>query len=127
MDLQRRLTLYLVGLIIGGIAAYMMYGDRLTNGAWLPEQKVKLRLINTLSKATPSAQAQLEARSIDLQVLREALPTSDIRFSDSRRTDDSLIYEVHVTVKGTPMHLTIGAMRDAKSDRDSTATLMVIR
>lgn len=127
MDLQRRLTLYLVGLIIGGIAAYMMYGDRLTNGAWLPEQKVKLRLINTLTKATPPAQAQLEARAIDLQVLREALPTSDIRFSDSRRTDDSLIYEVDVMLKGAPAHLTIGALRDANSDRDSTATLLSIR
>ena len=127
MDLQRRLTLYLVGLIIGGIAAYMMYGDRLTNGAWLPEQKVKLRLINTLTKATPSAQAQLEARAIDLQVLREALPTCDIRFGDSRRTDDSLIYEVDVTLNGAPAKLTIGALRDANSDRDSTATLLGIR
>lgn len=125
MDLRRRLTLYLFGLIIGGIAAYMMYGQRLTNGAWLPEQKVKLRLINTLVKAAPSAQAELEARAIDLQVLREAMPTAQVRFGDSRRTDDSLIYAVDATVGGKPTRLTIGALRD--SDRDSTATLLGIR
>lgn len=125
MDLRRRLTLYLFGLIIGGIVAYLMYGQRITSGAWLPEAKVKLRLINTLTKTTPSAQAELDARAIDLQVLRGALPNAGVRFTDSRRTSDSLIYAVDVTVHGEPMHLTIGALRD--SDRDSTATLLGIR
>ncbi|MBK8499469.1 MAG: hypothetical protein IPL52_11800 [Flavobacteriales bacterium] len=127
MGLTRRLTLYLFGLIIGGGAAYLMYGERLTGGAWLPEQKVKLRLINTLTKAAPSAQAELDRRSLGLQQLREAIPSSDIRFRDSRRTEDSLIYAVDVTLKGVPAHLTIGALRDTYSDRDSTATLLSIR
>ena len=48
-----------------------------------------------------------------------------LRFTDSRRTSDSLIYAVDVTVHGKPMHLMIGALRD--SDRDSTATLLWIR
>lgn len=125
MDLKRRLTLYLFGLIIGSIAAYMMYGQRLTNGAWLPEAKVKLRLINTLTKVAPTAQAELDARSIDLQALREALPKAEVRFTDSRRTSDSLIYAVDLIVNGKPVQLTIGALRD--SDRDSTATLLGIR
>ncbi len=125
MDLRRRLTLYLFGLIIGGIAAYMMYGQRLTNGAWLPEQKVKLRLINTLVKATPAAQAELDARATDLQAVREALPKAEVRFGDSQRTDDSLIYAVDAIVGGQPTRLIIGALRD--SDRDSTATLLRIR
>ena len=125
MGLTRRLTLYLFGLIIGGGAAYLMYGERLTGGAWLPEQKVKLRLINTLTKAAPSAQAELDRRSLGLQQLREALPTSDIRFGDSRRTDDSLIYAVDVVLNDVPARLTIGALRN--SDRDSTATLLGIR
>lgn len=127
MTLTRRLTLYLVGLIIGGIVAYSIYGKRLTGGEWLPEHKVKLRLINTLTKATSTAQAQLDARAIDLQVLREAIPKADIRFGDSRRTDDSLIYALDITLNGKPAHLTIGALRDAHSDRDSTATLLDLR
>lgn len=125
MDLKRRLTLYLFGLIIGSIAAYMMYGQRLTNGAWLPEAKVKLRLINTLTKVAPAAQAELDARAIDLQILREALPKAEVRFTDSRRTSDSLIYAVDLTVNSEPLRLMIGALRD--SDRDSTATLLGIR
>lgn len=125
MDLKRRLRLYLFGLIIGSIAAYMMYGQRLTNGAWLPEAKVKLRLINTLTKVAPTAQAELDARAIDLQILREALPKAEVRFTDSRRTSDSLIYAVDLTVNSEPLRLMIGALRD--SDRDSTATLLGIR
>ena len=125
MDLKRRLTLYLFGLIIGSIAAYMMYGQRLTNGAWLPEAKVKLRLINTLTKVAPTAQAELDARAIDLQILREALPKAEVRFTESRRTSDSLIYAVDLTVNSEPLRLMIGALRD--SDRDSTATLLGIR
>lgn len=125
MDLKRRLTLYLFGLILGGIASYFIYGDRLTNGAWLPDAKVKLRLINTLTQASPSAQAEMDARAITLQTLREALPKADVRFGDSRRTSDSLVYAVDVTVDGKPVRLTIGALRD--SDRDSTATLLGLR
>lgn len=127
MGLTRRLTLYLFGLIIGGGVAYLMYGERLTGGAWLPEQKVKLRLINTLIRATPTAQGWLDAHGTTLQTLREAIPTADIRFGDSRRTDDSLIYAVGISLSGKPVHLTIGALRDAESDRDSTATLLSIR
>ena len=48
MSLQRRLTLYLIGLILGGMMAYKFYGDRVTNGKWLPENKVKQRLTCTL-------------------------------------------------------------------------------
>ncbi|HRH38733.1 MAG TPA: hypothetical protein PK760_10330, partial [Flavobacteriales bacterium] len=89
------------------------------------DEKVKLRLINTLTKATPGAQAELDVRSIGLQHVREAMPKAEVRFSESQRTDDSLIYAVDVTLNGKPTRLTIGALRD--SDRDSTATLMRLR
>lgn len=125
MDLRRRLTLYLFGLIIGSIAAYWMYGERLTSGAWLPEARVKLRLINTLTEASPAAQAELDMRGIGMRALREALPSAEVRFSDSRRTNDSLIYAVDAVLNGSSVRLTIGALRD--SDRDSTATLLGIR
>jgi hypothetical protein len=125
MDLKRRLTLYLFGLIIGGIISYFIYGERLTSGAWLPEAKVKLRLLNTLTKASPAAIAELEARQLDLQAVRAALPKAEVRFRDSERTSDSLIYAVDVSLGGMPTRLTIGALRD--SDRDSTATLLRLR
>lgn len=125
MDLQRRLTLYLFGLIIGGAAAYWFYGERLTSGAWMPEAKLKQRLASTLLKAAPSAQAQLDARSITLEQIRQRMDSARIDFSASRRGPDSLIYAVSAPFNGRELQLRISAMRDF--DRDSTATLLELR
>ncbi|MBK8226456.1 MAG: hypothetical protein IPK70_04705 [Flavobacteriales bacterium] len=125
MDLQRRLTLYLFGLIIGGGAAYWFYGERLTSGAWMPEAKLKQRLASTLLKATPSAQVQLDARSITLSGIRHRMDSAQIDFSASRRGPDSLIYAVSAPFNGQYLRLRISAMRDF--DRDSTATLLDLR
>ncbi|MBK9147856.1 MAG: hypothetical protein IPM12_08570 [Flavobacteriales bacterium] len=125
MDLQRRLTLYLFGLIIGGAAAYWFYGERLTSGAWMPEAKLKQRLASTLLKAAPSAQAQLDARSITLAEIRHRMDSARIDFSASHRGADSLIYAVRAPFKGKELQLRISALRDF--DRDSTATLLELR
>jgi len=125
MDLQRRLTLYLFGLIIGGGAAYWFYGERLTSGAWMPEAKLKQRLGSTLLKATPSAQEQLDARSITLAEVRHRMDSARIDFSASLRGADSLIYAVRAPFNGRELKLRISALRDF--DRDSTATLLDLR
>ncbi|MCC6939813.1 MAG: hypothetical protein IT226_16480 [Flavobacteriales bacterium] len=125
MDLRRRLTLYLFGLIIGGGIAYWTYGERLTNGAWLPEAKVKSRLRSTLLATTPAVEEQLGARSLDLAAIRASMEDADVDFGASRRTDDSLIYSVTTKVNGTELHLVIGALRDF--DKDTTATLLGLR
>ena len=70
MGLQRRLTLYLFGLIIGGALAYWYYGQRLTTSAWLPEAKLKQRLRSTLLKSSPAAQDAMDAEGIALGDLR---------------------------------------------------------
>ena len=125
MDLKRRLTLYLFGLIIGGGIAYWSYGERLTNGAWLPEAKVRSRLRTTLLRATPAAEQQMAAHHLDLMVLRTSMTNAHIDFGDSRRTDDSLVYAVDLSYAGKDLHLLVGTVRDF--DRDSTATLMELR
>ena len=125
MDLQRRLTLYLFGLIIGGGAAYFFYGERLTSGAWMPEAKLKQRLRSTLVKATPSAQQELDARGLSLTDLRLRMDSARIDFGASARNDDSLIYSVATPLRGKELTLRIGTLRDF--DRDSTATLLGIR
>lgn len=125
MDLQRRLTLYLFGLIIGGGAAYWFYGERLTSGAWMPEAKLKQRLGSTLLKATPGAQAQLDARTITLDALRLRMDSARIDFSASTRDDATLTYAVTAPYNGTELKLRIRALRDF--DRDSTATLLELR
>ncbi|MBL7957019.1 MAG: hypothetical protein JNM49_03590 [Flavobacteriales bacterium] len=125
MDLQRRLTLYLIGLIIGGGAAYFFYGERLTSGAWMPEAKLRQRLRNTLVKATPAAQSELDARGLSLSDLRQRMDSARINLGASVRGDDSLIYMVTTPLRGKELTLRIGTLRDF--DRDSTATLLGIR
>lgn len=125
MDLQRRLTLYLIGLIIGGGAAYFFYGERLTSGAWMPEAKLRQRLRGTLVKATPAAQSELDARGLSLSDLRQRMDSARIDLGASVRGDDSLIYMVTAPLRGKELTLRIGTLRDF--DRDSTATLLGIR
>lgn len=121
MTLLRRIRFYAVGLLIGGAAAYAILGDRLTNGAWTPESKVKQRLRSTLLKASPEAQEELNARNLQLSDIRSAIPTADIDFGDTERGDDTLFYAVEAVVGGTSTSMVIMALRDF--DTDSTATL----
>ena len=124
MDLKRRIQLYLVGLIIGGGVAYFIYGDRLTNSAWTPEEKLKQRFRSTLVATTPTAEAQLAERALQLGDIRLALDSASVDLSNSRRTDDSIYYAVDTRVKGRDTRLIIVGLRDF--DRDSTATLWSI-
>ena len=104
MDLQRRLTLYLFGLLIGGGMAYWIYGQRLTSGAWLPENKTKQRLESTLLRSTPAADKDLATWPADLE---------------------SIYYALDGTVNGRDARFVIVGLRDF--DRDSTATLWSLR
>ncbi|MEO8589218.1 MAG: hypothetical protein ABI432_07620 [Flavobacteriales bacterium] len=125
MDLKRRLQLYLIGLIIGGTAAYFMLGDRLTNGAWTPEQKVKQRLRSTLVSTSPMAASQLVQWPADLAAVRLSLDSADIQFNKPNSGDTVLFYAVDARVGGRDARMTIRVNRDF--DRDSTATLTDLR
>lgn len=125
MDLQRRLTLYLLGLIIGGGLAYWFYGERLTTSAWLPEAKLKQRLRSTLVKTTPAAQRALAEQGVTLDALRIRMDSARIDLGASVRGADSIIYAVDAPYNGRRLHLRISALRDF--DRDSTATLLELR
>ena len=121
MDLKRRLQLYLVGLIIGGVVAYFFYGDRLTNAAWTPEEKIKQRMRSTLVKATPEAEEQLAAWSMQLSDVRASIAEASVPVSETERAGDSLYYTMDTKVLGRDARLVIVGLRDF--DRDSTATL----
>ncbi len=125
MDLGRRIKLYVFGVVLGGIVAWGIYGNRLSNTAWMPEERVKLRLRSTLIKATPDAQAELMARGLDLAALRGALDSSSVDFKASRRTDDSLWYVVKARHNGVDLVYTCTALRDYVID--STATVIDLR
>ncbi|HQV75931.1 MAG: hypothetical protein KBA60_13370 [Flavobacteriales bacterium] len=121
MTLFRRIRFYAIGLLIGGAAAYAILGDRLTNGAWTPESKVKQRLRSTLLKASPKAQQELIVRNLQLADVRLAMPTADIDFGDTERGDDTIFYSVEAMLNGNSTTMVIMALRDF--DTDSTATL----
>lgn len=121
MDLKRRLQLYLVGLIIGGVAAYFFYGERLTTSAWTPQEKIKQRLRSTLIQAAPEAEVQLQERSIDLATVRAALNGASVDLKDTKRSGDSLYYAVDTKLQDRDVRLIVVGLRDF--DRDSTATL----
>lgn len=125
MDLGRRIKLYVFGVVLGGIVAWGIYGNRLSNTAWMPEERVKLRLRSTLIKATPNAEQELAQHGLDLAALRGALDSSTVDFKASRRTDDSLWYVVHARHDGVDYAYTCSALRDYVID--STATLLELR
>lgn len=125
MDLQRRLTLYLLGLVIGGGLAYWFYGERLTTSAWLPEAKLKQRLRSTLVKATPAAQQAMEQQGLSIADIRVRMDSARIDLGASTRSADSIVYSVSAPFNGRQLRLRIATLRDF--DRDSTATLVELR
>lgn len=121
MDLSRRLKLYLIGLVIGGVMAFAFYGERLTTSAWTPKERVKLRLSSTLLYATPEAEAAMRAWPCDLEAVRAAIPAAEVRLGETERRADSIFYALDAVVDGRPGRLVVLGHRDI--DRDSTATL----
>lgn len=125
MDLSRRLKLYLLGLIIGGVLAFAFYGERLTTSAWTPKERVKLRLSSTLVHATPGAEAAMRAWPCDLEEVRAAIPAAEVRLGETERRADSMFYALDAVIDGRPGRLVVLGHRDI--DRDSSATLWSLR
>lgn len=124
MDLKRRIKLFVIGLGMGTVAAYFIFGNRLGNTAWTPKARIKLRMRSTLVNATPEAHRSLDSLGLDLAALRGAMDSCEINFEQSRRTDDSLFYAMTAHVHGKNVSFTVAAMRNYEVD--STARLLRI-
>lgn len=117
--------LFAFGTGLGCLLAWAIYGSRLENTDWMPNHRVKLRLQSTLVKATPEADAALRQLDLNLADLRATvLDSFDIKFSDSKRSKDSLVYYVYGQVHGMPVWYMAATLRDFRTD--STATLTEI-
>lgn len=125
MDLTRRLTLYFFGLLIGGGLSYWIYGQRITSGAWLPENKTKQRLESTLLRATSDAQVSMQAWGTDLEGVRAGIASSTVLFKESIRRNDSIYYVLDGEINAKPARFVIVGLRDF--DSDSTATLWSLK
>lgn len=125
MTFRRRLMLFAFGTGLGCLLAWAIYGSRLENTDWMPNHRVKLRLQSTLVKATPEADAALRQLDLNLADLRATvLDSFDIKFGDSKRSKDSLVYYVHGRVHGMDVWYMAATLRDFRTD--STATLTEI-
>lgn len=125
MTFGRRLRLFMLGLGLGTLVSFMIFGKSCTNMAWAPEARVQLRMKTTLVHATPQAQTAMDALGLDLASLRAGMDSLEVDFSRSRRTDDSLYYELSGPVKGHRVELSIATLRDYVID--STSTLLLLR
>ena len=125
MTFGRRLRLFMLGLGLGALVSFAIFGKGCTNTGWAPDARVRLRMRSTLVRATPSAQAALDTLRLDLAALRSAMDSFDVDFSNSRRTADSLYYELTGTMHGQPIVINVAALRDYEVD--STATLLMLR
>lgn len=121
MTFRRRLLLFGFGTALGCVLAWAIFGSRLGNTDWMPEHRVKLRLKSTLMRATPQAAEALGQLGLELSDLRTAMDSSDIKFSLSKRSRDSLVYYVHGPVHGMELWYMAATLRDFRTD--STATL----
>ncbi|MCC6399687.1 MAG: hypothetical protein IT227_02910 [Flavobacteriales bacterium] len=125
MTLTRRLLLYAVGLLIGGGLAWWSFGERLTNAAWTPRERIKLRVAATLVRSTPEAGAGLQARGLDLDAVRRAIPRSEVLLPRTRRSGDSLFYTLRTPMDPDTLTLEVQVFEDHR--RDSTATLVRVQ
>lgn len=124
MTFARRLRLFMLGLGLGTVVSFIIFGKGCTNTAWAPEARVKLRMKSTLIRATPEAEDALKGLGLGLADLRAGMDGLDVDFGGSRRTDDSLYYTIGGSVKGRPVLLRIATLRDYMVD--STSTLLTI-
>ncbi|MBL8009039.1 MAG: hypothetical protein JNJ64_00410 [Flavobacteriales bacterium] len=125
MTLTRRLLLYAVGLLIGGGLAWWSFGERLTNAAWTPRERIKLRVAATLVRGTPESLAGLQARGLDLDAVRRAIPRSEVLLPRTRRSGDSLFYTLRTPMDPDTLTLEVQVFEDHR--RDSTATLVRVQ
>ena len=121
MDLKRRLQLYLFGLVIGAILAYLFMGERLTNMKWTPEERIKLRLKSTLVKSTAEAQQAMLAWPTDLDAVKKSIPAADVLVKNTERNGDSLFYVLEGELSDRPARMVFLVFSDVMSD--TTATL----
>lgn len=113
------------GIGMGSLLAWAMYGKRLENTDWMPNHRVRLRLQNTLVKATPDAERMMAGLHLDLADLRATvLDSCEVNFKQSLRGEDSLVYYVYGKVRGMDVWYMAATLRDFRTD--STATLTEI-
>ena len=127
MTLGRRIRLFLIGIVLGCVAAWFFFGERLTSSAWMPEDRIKLRLKTTLVKTTPQGAADLSAWPSTLDSVRSSIASGEVVLKETRRHGDSLTYTVDVVLAGRNARVTTVVLEDLKVDTLATLVGLVPR
>lgn len=117
--------MYGIGLLVGIVLSFLFLGDRLTTTSWMPKDRIKDRLSNTLTKASGEVNEQLQSLNITINAVRESMPNADIILGDTERTEDTIFYHVRSTVNEVELDMVIAGLRDFSVD--SSATIIEIR
>ena len=127
MNLARRIRLFIIGVLIGGVAAWFFFGKRITSGAWLPEDRIKLRLKETLVKSTPEVAGTMAIWPTTIDGVRASVALGEVILKETRRHGDSLTYTVDVTLAGKPARLKVLVLEDFRVDSMATVVGLVRR
>lgn len=120
MTLARRIRLFVLGVLIGGVAAWFFFGERITGGAWMPESRIKVRLNETLVKSTPEVAALMAAWPTAIDSVRAGVRDGEVILNETRRHGDSLTYTLDISLAGRPARMKVLVLEDLRVDSLAT-------
>ncbi len=85
--LFRKIRLYLVGVLLGGILSYFLLIQNRDLTYWTPERQVTGRLKMYALSYTDLAKCQMQCNSIDETLLKSKLDSASVDFKNSAVSD----------------------------------------
>lgn len=120
MKFNKRLRLYIFGVIIGCALVALFFKGRLsTFTSWLPGNRVLELLRKSEAEYTPQALCQLECLGLDTADVRTVKNQGNVRFKLSEVREDPKTYVVDKTLDAHKVRMTFTAA-------DSVATLIAV-
>lgn len=83
MKLFQRITYYGIGLLVGSIFVYFVWGKKGASFDYLPNARVLKDLSNDVRKFSPKALDQMALLGVDTTVISAILTNGDIDFKNS--------------------------------------------
>ena len=82
MNFTQRLSRYLVGIFIGVLMAFFLFGQRNCTG-WMPENRVKVLILENPLFENERVQCLMECNSISSKMLRDIMREAEVDFAAS--------------------------------------------
>jgi len=122
MGFAKRFRTYMIGFFLGCVMVFFMFNDRLSMlTAWMPNNRVLLRLQLTEVLYTDEALCQLRCFDLDTADVSVVRHTGDVRFNLSETRVEPKIYVVD-----TRLHDRLVRMSFTASDTTSILSLVEV-